>query len=258
MSETRAPYINDLQPLPPTHSKMTRDASQKLETMHTDPDEQMIVDRIYSAVMEQKLAPRTKLSEAALCETFGVGRMRVRRALLLLGSQGIVDLQSNRGAYVACPGADEAREVFAARLMIETGIVRELARGIGDEAVDVLRLHLDKENAARQQDDRTELIRLSGAFHVELAKCHKNAVLTRVIRELVTRTSLIVALFGASRSTTCPDDEHELIIDAIVSGDARAAEDTIRHHILHVQNGLDLERTQRTEPDLAKILSSRD
>ncbi|NVO58292.1 GntR family transcriptional regulator [Rhodobacteraceae bacterium B1Z28] len=236
---------------------MTNDAQQKLNTMQTDPDEQMIVDRIYSAVMEQKLAPRTKLSEAALCETFGVGRMRVRRALLLLDSQGIVDLRSNRGAYVACPSADEAREVFAARLMIETGIVRELARGVSDTGLSALRRHIEQEDIARTKDDRTEMIRLSGAFHVELARCHDNTVLTRVVRELVTRSSLIVALFGANRSSTCPDDEHASIIEAIADGDPQAAEDSIRHHILHVQNGLDLEQSQKAEPDLAKILTGR-
>ena len=61
--------------------------------------------------MEQRLAPNTKLSEASLCETFNVGRMHVRRALLLLSSQGIIDLHSNRGAYVACPDKSEAQDI---------------------------------------------------------------------------------------------------------------------------------------------------
>ena len=77
--------------------------SQDETDTQPEPDENFIVERIYKAVMEQRLAPNTKLSEARLCEIFGVGRMRVRRALLLLSSQGIIELQSNRGAYVACP-----------------------------------------------------------------------------------------------------------------------------------------------------------
>ena len=43
-----------------------------------------IVERVVAAVMEQRLRPGIKLSEAKLCESFGVGRMRIRRALLLL------------------------------------------------------------------------------------------------------------------------------------------------------------------------------
>ncbi len=233
------------------------DTQHKLDTVQSDPDEQLIVDRIYSAVMEQKLAPRTKLSEQTLCETFGVGRMRVRRALLLLSSQGIVELHSNRGAFIACPSPDEAREVFEARLMIESGIVRALAHEIGGAGIEALRSHVKEEDEARAASNRTEIIRLSGEFHVELAKCHKNSVLTRVVRELVTRSSLIVALFGTNKDSSCPDDEHASIIDAIVSGDPQSAEDNIQHHLLHVKNSLDLEQTRKVEPDLAKILTGR-
>lgn len=233
------------------------DTQQNLDTVQSDPDEQLIVDRIYSAVMEQKLAPRTKLSEQTLCETFAVGRMRVRRALLLLSSQGIVELHSNRGAFIACPSPDEAREVFEARLMIESGIVRALAHEIGGAGIEALRTHVKEEDKARAANDRTEIIRLSGEFHVELAKCHNNSVLTRVVRELVTRSSLIVALFGTNRDSSCPDDEHASIIDAIVSGDPQSAEDNIQQHLLHVKNSLDLEQTRKVEPDLAKILTGR-
>ena len=90
------------------------------------PDEQEIVDRIYAAVMEQRLPPETKLSEAKLCESFGVGRMRIRRALLLLASQEIVDLRSNRGAFVSCPDRKEASDVFGARCHLETSVIREV------------------------------------------------------------------------------------------------------------------------------------
>ena len=99
--------------------------------------------------MEQRLAPNTKLSEALLCETFGVGRMRVRRALLLLSSQGLIELQSNRGAYVACPDKSEAHDVFAARMLIEPPLVRQLAQSSVNIDLTVLIDHITLEDAAR-------------------------------------------------------------------------------------------------------------
>jgi len=81
--------------------------------------EEDIVESIFEAVVEQLLPPGTKLSESALCEAFGVGRMRIRRALLLLASREVVDLQANRGAFVASPTPQQAREVFEARLTLE-------------------------------------------------------------------------------------------------------------------------------------------
>lgn len=220
------------------------------------PEEQVIVDRIFSAVMEQRLAPRTKLNEAALCETFGVGRMRVRRALLLLGSQGIVELRNNRGAYVACPSAEEAAEVFEARMMIEPELVKAMAARVSLEAIADLRQHLEKEDAARRKRERSDLIRLSGEFHVMLAEGHGNAVLARVIKELVTRTSLIVGMFGLNRASTCPEDEHSRIVDAIAAGDGDAAARIVREHLEHIQHGLELTREDSVAPDLVKILKA--
>lgn len=220
----------------------------------SDPGEQHIVDRIYAAVMEQRLAPRTKLSEAALCEAFGVGRMRVRRALLLLGSQGIVDLQSNKGAFVACPSPREALEVFEARLMLEPGIVRKLCAEIGAEAIAALRAHLGHEQDARDRGDRKAMIRLSGEFHVKLAEAHDNAVLVRMLRELVTRSSLIVGLFGSTSISACPEDEHDQIVEALGAGDADLAEARLRGHLHHIQQGLELDRPEARATDLAAIL----
>lgn len=234
---------------------MKQNSPATTQNVKADPDEQMIVDRIYSAVMEQKLAPRTKLSEAALCDSFGVGRMRVRRSLLLLASQGIVDLHSNRGAYVACPSPEEADEVFEARMMIEPGLVRAMAENAPEKVIAGLRTHLKREDEARNQQERSKIIRLSGEFHVELAKGHGNSALTRFMRELVTRTSLIVGLFGTNREATCPDDEHSQIVEAIAAGDGEQAAMRVKHHLTHIRQGLDVTNVNSEPPDLARILA---
>lgn len=220
------------------------------------PDESIIVERIYRAVMEQRLAPSTKLSEARLCETFGVGRMRVRRALLLLSSQGIIELQSNRGAYVACPDESEANDVFAARMLIEPPLVRQLAQNAGDTDLAILTEHIALENAARERNERTEIIRLSGEFHTKLAQATGNKFIFRMMRELVTRTSLIVGLFGSSENASCPDDEHSNILKAIEAQDPELAERLLVSHLNHIQSGLDMETRQAPQDDLAAILGS--
>lgn len=220
-------------------------------------EENTIVERIYNAVMEQRLAPRTKLSEARLCETFGVGRMHARRALLLLSSQGIVDLQSNRGAYVACPDKSEANDVFAARMLIEPPLVRQLAQNSAEIDLALLTQHIALEDAARVKSERTEIIRLSGEFHTKLAQASGNKFVYRMMRELVTRTSLIVGLFGSSENTSCPDDEHNNILKAIQSRNPELAEQLLVSHLNHIQSGLDMETRQEPQADLAAILGPK-
>lgn len=230
-------------------------ASGQDETdLSPDADENLIVERIYKAVMEQRLAPNTKLSEARLCETFGVGRMRVRRALLLLSSQGIIELHSNRGAYVACPDKAEANDVFQARMLIEPPLVRQLAQNPNEVSLALLAEHIALEDAARADKERTEIIRLSGEFHTKLAQATGNKFISRMMRELVTRTSLIVGLFGSSENASCPDDEHTKILQAIQLGDPTLAEKLLMSHLNHIQSGLDMDVRQQPQNDLAAIL----
>lgn len=217
-------------------------------------DEHKIVDRIYSAVMQQTLAPMTKLSESTICESFGVGRMKARRALLLLASQGIVELRSNRGAFVASPTQKDADEVFEARIHIEPSLTAQVAERIDAQGLKALTEHINKEKAARQSENRQEVIRLSGEFHVLVATVSGNGFLTRTLRELVTRTSLIVAMFGSGKSSCCRDDEHQRILEAIEARDAGLASDLAREHLEHIRLDLDFTKTHKTEPDLVSLL----
>ena len=219
--------------------------------------EKFIVGRIYRAVMEQRLPPKTKLSESKLCETFGVGRMHVRRALLLLSSEGIIALHSNRGAYVSSPDQKEANEVFEARLMIEPPLVRKLAGSVSTTKLNVLFKHLDQENVARQNDDRTNLIRLSGEFHVKLADTYGNSIISKTVRELVTKTSLIVGMYGSSSHSSCPDDEHQRLLEAIKANESDLAQDIISEHLKHIWKGLHITAVSEEDNQLEQILGGK-
>jgi len=219
------------------------------------PDEHRIVDRITTAVMEHRLPPSTKLSEAKLCEAFGVGRMRVRRALLLLASQGIVDLRSNRGAFVACPDRKEAHDVFSARLAVEPSIVRGVAANAAAADLKALGDHIKLEQEARAKRRRRDVIRLSGEFHVKLAQVTGNAVLVRMVRELVTRTSLIIGLFANSDALSCKEDEHLGILKALRDRNSDRAEALMRDHLAHIEAGLDLSASESEEIDIGRILA---
>jgi DNA-binding GntR family transcriptional regulator len=219
--------------------------------------EKFIVERIYRAVIEQRLPPKTKLSESKLCETFGVGRMHVRRALLLLSSEGIIALHSNRGAYVSSPDQKEANEVFEARLMIEPPLVRKLAGSVSPTKLSVLFKHLEQENVARQNDDRTNLIRLSGEFHVKLADTCGNSIISKTVRELVTKTSLIVGMYGSSSHSSCPDDEHQRLLEAIKANESDLAQDIISEHLKHIWKGLHITAVSEEDNQLEQILGGK-
>ncbi|KGJ10371.1 GntR family transcriptional regulator [Paracoccus versutus] len=220
----------------------------------TEIGEEDIVEHIFEAVIEQRLPPGTKLSESALCDAFGVGRMRIRRALLLLASRQIVDLQANRGAFVASPTAEQAHEVFEARLMLEPSITRLAVQRATDAEIAMLAAHIEREHEAHHIGRRRDAIRLSGQFHGLLAQVAGNSVMLRMMRELITRTSLIIGIFGAQDMTDCRDHDHSRIVDAIRRRDAEEGARLMQEHLAQIKRDLDLSGRATNALDLVSIL----
>jgi len=219
--------------------------------------EEDIVERIFDAVVEQRLPPGTKLSESALCEAFGVGRMRIRRALLLLSSREVVDLQANRGAFVSSPTPQQAREVFEARLTLEPTIARLAVERATHADIENLTAHLVKEHAAHHEHSRQDAIRLSGQFHLLLAQIAANSVMLRMMKELVTRTSLIIGIFGAPSVTNCRDDDHERILRAFKTRDGQAAADLMAEHLRVIEGSLELSSQKGGAVDLIELFARK-
>jgi DNA-binding GntR family transcriptional regulator len=219
--------------------------------------EEGIVDRIFAAVVEQRLPPGTKLSESTLCEAFGVGRMHIRRSLLLLASREVVELQPNRGAFVASPTAKQAREVFEARMALEPTIARLAVERATDKDIADLSSHLRMEHDAHHNESRHEAIRLSGQFHILLAQIASNAVMLRMMKELVTRTSLIIGIFGEPNVTNCRDDDHELILAAFKARDGQAAADLMSEHLQEIESALNLDSKSNAPVDLISLFARK-
>ena len=220
-------------------------------------DEEEIVERIFAAVVEQRLPPGAKLSESALCEAFDVGRMRIRRALLLLASREVVELQANRGAFVASPTPQQAREVFEARLTLEPTIARLAVERATVRDIENLSGHLAKEHAAHHEHSRQEAIRLSGQFHLLLAQIAANSVMLRMMKELVTRTSLIIGIFGAPSVANCRDDDHERILQAFKARDGQAAATLMTEHLRVIEGGLELGTKKGGAVDLVDLFARK-
>ena len=239
---------------------MSKDTEKmNVQNMHDtkSPDEDYIVDRIFEAVIEQRLPPGTKLSESALSEAFGVGRMRVRRSLLLLASRQIVDLHSNRGAYISTPSASQARDVFEARLAIEPNVVRKAVERATTKQIKQLKQHLKQESKATKANQRQLAIRLSGEFHVLLAKTANNHVMQRMVKELVTRTSLIIGMFGESGTGNCHDHEHALILQAFTEKDKDKAAKLMRLHLEHIEDQIDFSVKNPPAVDLVRLFQDK-
>ena len=204
------------------------------------------------AIIEQALKPGMKLPEDSIGEQLGVSRTLVREAFGRLAVEGLVELKPNRGASVAYPTLEEARDVFEVRRGLERLVAESLAGRITAAQVAELEAHVRQEEKAHEQDG-PESIRLSGEFHIKLAKMTGNALLLRYVQEASSRCSLILAIYGRPHSTECAVSEHRQLIDALRAGDAARAADLMDHHLrAGVTRAL---LTPRIERDIRDVLA---
>jgi DNA-binding GntR family transcriptional regulator len=206
-----------------------------------------IREALRNAIIDRRLAPGTKLSEAEVGALFDVSRTVARAALQMLTFEGLVKTERNRGAFVSNPSPDEARQIFASRRLIEPGIIAAAVERITPEDIARFREQLIEEErymSERGPAARRAEIKASGDFHLMLASVAGNAILQRFMDELVARSSLVIALYGRTGVSSCGHSEHFAILDLIEKGDARRAADLMLHHIDRIEADLDLELKQ--------------
>jgi len=212
---------------------------------------QRIVDSITTAIIERRLMPGTKLAEQQIADIFGVSRTLVRQALNQLSRDRLVTLEPARGAFVAKPSVQEARQVFEVRAMLEAAMVRQLCAAITDAQIAELRQHVKAEAMAVARTDVSGRTRLLADFHVLLARMLGNQVLAELLEDLLTRSSLIALMYQSSHSAEHSQEEHVAIVDALERRDSRAAVRLLESHLGNVERNL---RLSPRVADLATVL----
>lgn len=215
----------------------------------------LISERIAQAIAQHKLPPGSRLVEAQLVEAFDANRNHVQAALQRLALQHIVSIQPNRGAMVAQPTAQEAREVFVARRAIERAIVEQISpQAIAQHDAEIT-AHLACEKEAAKGEDRQVIVRELCRFHILLAEVSGNTVLLEILKNLMTRSSLIVALYQRNDTPSCQADEHAQIINALAKGEQQKAADLMLEHLDEIEGQLELKEGITFPDDLKKVFS---
>jgi DNA-binding GntR family transcriptional regulator len=213
-----------------------------------------IVESITRAIVEHRLQPGTKLAEQKLADHFGVSRTLVRQALFQLTQNRLIRLEPARGAFVAAPTVEEARQVFAVRRMLEAEMTRTFIREVTPAKLRALRDHVAREKAAVENNDTAGGNELLGDFHVRMAELMGNDVLAQILRDLVSRSSLISLMYQRAGAARHSQEEHVEIVRAIAARDEERAVRLMTEHLMHVEESLAFGRQVPTH-DIALALS---
>ena len=218
-----------------------------------------IAQRVVESILAQQLAPGQRLGEQALADLFDVSRTMVREALMQLQARGFVEVRSRRGWYVVEPSVEDARDAFAARRVVEAGILTpptdppEEGRPL-QQVARALRRHIEDEKQAIQEADLATRAFLLADFHVCLAENLGHRLLCNVLRDLTARTTLAATLYQSTHEAQQSCAEHLAIVEALEVGDLVLARQRMLDHIGHVEHALSAEVPTR-EDRLRRALS---
>lgn len=222
----------------------------------SDSSAEGIALQLTEAVHEHRVLPGMKLSEDEVGEVFGVSRTIVRQALRALEHGGLVSIERNRGAFVAQPSIKEAREVFEARALLEPQTARAAAERATSQDIVLLEKHIDLEHAALANGEAGRALKLSGLFHVEIARVADQRTIEDFIRQLISRSSLVIALYWQRRNALCESHAHHALLDAFRRNDADTAEELMKGHLVDLVSQLDLREKPAEKRSLREALQT--
>ena len=217
--------------------------------------EDVVHAAILRALLEGRLAPGAKLPEHRLARLFDVSREKVRKVLHRLVAERRLVAIPRRGVFAPAFDAEAVRAVYQAHRVFEAGVLTHLAR-LGDANLfERLEAHLAAEHAAAHAPDRAASVRLSGEFHMVLVDALGNPELSRFLKELLLRSSLMVAAFEPARLSPCGVGEHMAIAAALKAGDAERAIALSDEHFRHIEDRLALGVAERTTDDIEAVFA---
>jgi DNA-binding GntR family transcriptional regulator len=193
-----------------------------------------VLDRIRTMIVEGRWPPGARFPETEVCEELGVSRTPLREALKVLATEGLIELQTNRGAIIKVFTPKEAYdtllligilEAYAGELACETITENQMAE------IDALHQMMLGYHA---RGERQAYWAANRKIHEKIVDCAGNDALSE-IHELL-RTRMLRILYAGSNQ---PDfqqaavDEHNLIHAALTQRNSSQLAAVLRDHQRH-------------------------
>lgn len=203
------------------------------------PETVSLLDALRMAILRGELTAGQRLVETELAGRYSTSRGAVREALGLLGNEGLVSRERNRGAWVRPVSLEEAIEITEARAVLEGLCAAKAAAAAGRADHRELRAVGKKMTGAVRNGDVVTYNATSQQVHMrvrELAQQQTVAAILERLRYKSVRYQFHVALLPGRMAQGVK--EHMAIIEAVTSGDPEVAERAMRAHLISVIGAL--------------------
>lgn len=212
-----------------------------LEPVNRETTAGIIADRIRQRIMDGSFPPGSQLGEAQLATRLKVSRGPVREAMQRLIQEGVLYNERHRGVFVVSLDDDDVSDIYGARGAIERAAAVLLSRRPTPEALDQLGTLLREMAAVADDGDWSAVADLDLRFHETIVAASGSLRLARMFRTLIIETRMCMTpLEAAYPQREAIVREHELLLEAITSGDEPQLTSRIDEHMQRAVHDLGL------------------
>lgn len=186
-----------------------------------------------AAILSGELPPGSTLGEVALGSRLGISRTPIREALVVLQTEGLVDMAPNRTAMVRSFNAHDLHEMHSLRAVLEGHAASLAAVRLTDVELSELKASCRRFRELRRETEHLpRLVDENFVFHDIIIRAAGSTRLDAMIRN-VSAVPLIYRSYmtysEANRTTAW--NHHVEIFDALLARDSDAAAQAMTHHI---------------------------
>ena len=207
-------------------------APSSLRRATTTPD--LVADTLREEILRGVLAPGQPLRQEELAERFGVSRLPVRDALLRLEAQGLVHVYPNRGAFVISLSAEEVREIYEMRILLEGDLLeRAVPRMTADHWRRIDAAHAESTRSANGPDWVEGDWRFHRALYEPADRPRQLATIDQLRGTVARYWTVRSALPGRSSEWLA---DHDAIVEACRARSSVAARRRLEGHLHRVMD----------------------
>ena len=198
-----------------------------------------VASSLRDAILNGELKPGQKLVERELCASLDISRTLLREVLPQLQGEGLIKTVAHRGPFVALIDADEVREIYQVRRVLETLAVREFTRRASAQQLRDLRAQLSALKRPEVKGNLRDLLLAKAGFYDVLLDGCGNRVVKQTLKQLNNRMVLYkrlsLSVAGRLRDAIA---ELEAVVAAIEARDIDKAGELAEVHIVNSEKNV--------------------
>lgn len=192
-----------------------------------------VADELRRLIYSGELAPGERLNEAALAVRMGVSRGPIREAIRMLAGSGLVTPIAHRGMFVKRMSMRDMLESYDLRALIFGFAARRSTEFLTPDRRQSLEAMLTKMEEAHLANQSSLYYELNLSFHSLILEYSNNRHACQAYENYANELHTFRRRsFDYTNKMQRSNEEHRLIVQAMIAGEAKRAGELAEAHVL--------------------------